>query len=160
MAASVPLFPVHKVCRVNVEHPTILVEEQLGRKVVLVQWFGEAWNTDLGTSQFLFPLTMKFDDARWLREPELFRVAFMDQVKNWPNKDAISAIAHGLQNGEETWVIWVVSSYYAQRTTAGIRCASFMCGLVMLGDPNVGVITPKRFWDENVPREEQAKVEK
>lgn len=153
------LRPAHSVCERKVEVPTISVEEKDGRRTVVVQWFGKASSAELKKDdQFLFPFTTGVDAIQWFGHPEQFRVSFLGQIKNWPNPEAIPQLLEGFKS-EDAWVFMVASSLYSRKTQRGVVCACFMGAIVMLGDPNVGVITPVPFYDERVNLEEQAKVE-
>ncbi|MBX4198749.1 hypothetical protein KW800_00500 [Candidatus Parcubacteria bacterium] len=152
--------PAFEVCKDNVDKPTILVRDERGRPEVTIQWFGEAKKYDLGDRQFLFPLPTTPDNVQWFGHPEQFQVAYLDQVKNWPAPQAVSMIAPNYTGGVEAWVFMVSSSLYSRRMEGGLRAACFMGEVALLGDPNVGLISPRRFYDPKVNEANQRAVEK
>ena len=150
------LIPMHETCRTTVEIPTILVEPSQDPKKkkleILVQWYGEAEGVDLENRQFKFPLIASVHEPRWMSHPERFGVIMIGQVKEWPKKEAVQAIADmAFEGDQEGWLIWVVSTHYTVNGPSGEGPACFFLPWqVMLGDPNVGVISPRKYVDTTV----------
>lgn len=155
MIASGEIEPLHKICDTNVEAPTIVVVDMgpEGEEVptVCVQWFGETKHILPKKPQFLFSILSEPDAIQWMGHPELFKVAFLGKVKNWPNPSAAQAVADLATEGSlNSWVIYLCSHHYHQQFPQGIGPGSFVMTLALLGDPNVGVITPQSFTNLDV----------
>lgn len=154
------LIPMHEVCRTIVEVPTVLVEPDRdpsnGRRnpdpKIFVQWYGEAEGVDLQNQQFKFPLISDIYEPRWMSQPELFKTIMIGQVKEWPKKEAVKAIADmAFEGNQEGWIIWLVSTHYRVRNPSGEGPPCFFLPWrVMLADPVVGVITPRKYLDLSV----------
>lgn len=160
--------PRRKICEVDVEVPTIIIEPFLkGEKPkVFVQWFAdfsptdplnrESWNTPIKKfqrMQFRFPVRVSLNDSCWMGHPELFKVVLLGQVKDWSNKAAIPRMGK-----DNDWILWATSSHYGIKTQSGEGPASFLMSLeVMLKHQVGGIITPKKYYDTTViDREREA----
>jgi len=161
-AADEVIVPEHKRCETAVEVPTILVEPPWGEQTVptvCVQWFGQAGVKMPEGSQFNFPLMASHDHVGWFGHPERFRVAFLDQVKNWPKPETAQATADAVAEGNvDAWIIWVVSSIAGMAYENAEGPVSFAAPLILLGDPNCGPITPQPYLDMGVVAEEAGKL--
>jgi hypothetical protein len=139
----------HKVCKSNVETPTIVFGERTfedGKTSgVYFQWFGVV-NRIPTQKQFLFPISMGIDNSMWMGHPEEFKIVFIDQVKNWPSPEMARRVANVATDGDlEASIIWACGHHYHQQYPEGIGPASFLIPIALLGDPNVGVISPGTF---------------
>lgn len=147
--------PVHEMIRPLVSVPTISVRTLTGdnpREAVCVQWFGQASEPLPNDAQFLFePLADPKSDA-WHGKPEAFKVIFIGPIRDWPRRDAAQQVANMVSDGNmDSHIVWMVSSKFpAPHPTARFAPASFMVPLVILGDPAVGVITPKSYYGADV----------
>jgi hypothetical protein len=155
MIASGEIKPQHKICETSVEAPTISVTNigPEGEEVptVCVQWFGETRHALPKKPQFLFSVLSKPDAIQWMGHPELFKVAFLGQVKDWPNPSVAQAVADLMTDGDlKGWVIYLCSHHYHQQYPQGTGPGSFAMAIALLGDPNVGVITPQSFTNLDV----------
>lgn len=151
------IMPQHKVWEPIVEVPTIFVDTSEGRPRLFFQWFGKADLEPLtrqfgdmvakafGKMQFRFPISAPSNDIHWMGHPELFQVIFVDQVKNWPNKNAISAFGD-----PEKWLLWVTSTHYM----VGVRGpACYAIDLDVMLDGLYGIIEPRPYCDLTVLQE-------
>jgi len=130
-----------------------------GPPEVFVQWFGEADGGDVTNLQFRFPVPLSPDHAMWMNHPEKFKVILVGQVKDWPKPSAQEAVAASAKGTLETWILWICSSHYTVQHSNGPGPACCVVPLTaMLGDPNVGVITPRKYCDLSVLKEESKKV--
>lgn len=155
MNTDIPVRPQHKVCERNVEVPAILVvpsPEEDGEPEVVVQWFGEAEDMDLGEMQFLFPVPVSADALAWMNHPELFKVILLGQIKDWPTKEAVQAVADSFAKGNvDAWILWVTSSHYGTKHRSGVGPACFAVRMnILLADGVCGVITPRKYCDVTV----------
>ncbi len=159
--------PEHKVCELNVEVPTIIVEpfNERGELEIFVQWFaefsamdflkqkfGDAVVEKFHRMQFRFPVPLSLDSMYWMGHPERFKVILLGQVQDWPNKAAIPEMGKC-----DSWILWVTSSHYGEETQSGDGPACFVIPLkVVLADQLCGIITPKKYCDTTVlDREKQ-----
>lgn len=137
--------PAHSVCKANVALPTIRFGERhyYEKRVtgIYVQWFG-----DPTSDQFLFDVCSKVDDVHWMNDPEKFQVVFLGKVGDWPRREVAQKVADQVTEGKlDAWVIWVCSHHYHVRHSNGEGPGSFLTSIVLLGDPNVGVISPQKY---------------
>lgn len=148
-------LPGHKICEKNVEVPTISLLD-IGppgkeKPTLCVQWFGETEKPLVPRvlpipegSQFLFPLMAKPNDVCFFGEPEKFYVVFLDQVKFWLEPMAVQSMMNGPGGGDpDTWIIWLMNSQVGM--DFGGYPASPAVKIVLLGDPNCGVIYPRSY---------------
>lgn len=147
-------------CKEIVEVPTISVvklgEQKTG--TLVVQWWGEADRLQ-EESQFLFPIIADPDAIHWMNHPEWFRVAFLGQVKDWPSPKALPSIAQLVKGNVERWVILLTSSHIGVNFSNGfVGPAAYVCQVVLLLDPVVGLVTPRPYCNPKVLLEETIKV--
>ncbi len=150
------LKPQHKVWEPIVEVPTIVVDDLKNRpSQIFFQWFGKADLRPLiqqfgnevakvfGQMQFRFPISAPPGDIHWMGHPELFQVIFVDQAKNWPNKNAIASFGN-----PEKWLLWVTSTHYMVGT-GGPACFAVELNM-MLADGLYGIIEPRPYCNMEV----------
>jgi len=163
------LPPVHPVCEVRVEVPTLRLQprghgyphrppEFEGQKEIVVQWFGETREGKLKDLQFAFPLMTKPDSAYWFGRPEWFRVVMLGALKRWPNKGALANMVRDGRSPDEVTVYVITSQIGLDDGRGGSRPAALLIGVALLGDPIHGVITPREFSNWDIPKEEIDKL--
>lgn len=149
----------HKTHKTESDQPRVIVESSLEEgydDVVCIQWRGYLDNEDRelpkDIGQFHFPLRTYPKDARWFGQPETFQVAFVGQIKDWPNQEAIPAIMEAYRLNEEGWIVWVLNQsilleYETGNDPADKRLgpASFVYEAVLLADQACGVIFPEKY---------------
>ncbi len=155
MSESEPLIhgPVHQVCEVNVETPTICVDGRDGS--ICVQWFGQTENEmppDVEIpegAQFLFPLLVRRDSLEFNMRMEGFMVVFLATVKDWPaSQNVVQKMINGPGEGsEDTWLLWAMNPTVKYKDGG---CPSLCAKIALLGDSNCGVIVPRTFIDLTV----------
>lgn len=153
------LRPQHKVWEPNVEVPTVFVDanqvffQWFGKVDLkpLMQQFGDGVAKVFGQMQFRFPISAPPGDMHWMGHPELFQVIFVDQAKNWPNKNAIAAFGN-----PEKWLLWVTSTHY-MLGTGGPLCFAIDLN-VMLADNLYGIIEPRPYCDIEVLEKAKRRV--
>jgi hypothetical protein len=84
-----------------------------------------------------------------------FRVAFIGQIKHWPEPRAINQLIRITGGSVETDIVWLLSPV----CIVPGRPASPSMKIVALGDPNFGVIRPKLYSDLSVRDQVLAEVE-
>lgn len=143
--------PMHEIATTNVEVPTVSVRTLKGdgasREAICIQWFGTAELQLPNGAQFYFePLTDK-NSPRWYGEPEAFKVAFIGPVRDWPRREVVQQVADSMTEGNlDGYVAWFVSGKFPEpHPTAVLVVASIATRVVLLGDPNVGVIRPLSY---------------
>jgi len=146
------LRPVHKICRNNVDIPRVLFEESNIEgevvKRVCVQWFGEADYELPKESQFLFDILSDADSLHWWGHPEWFDVVFLGQAKDWPRPEMAQLVADKAAEGNlDVWIVWLCNHHVQVKYSNSPGPQSFVVLLALLGDPNVGVITPRPHRD-------------
>jgi hypothetical protein len=141
------------------DYPTVVVEEREGGDVVCVLWSGyldhPEWKLPDDRGFFHFDLTAPPSDVHWFGSPEEFKVAFIGQIKDWPNKDAISELMERCQGDLNTWIAWFVNSaitmnYAPQGMPESLGPASFTTSVVILADEACGVIIPNTYMNLEV----------
>lgn len=141
--------PLHKIHKPNVEFPTVF--RGSGESHLLeVQWFGEADGelppnvTIPEGSQFRFPIRIDPDDLALFGDPEQFFVPFLGKAKDWLSREAAQKIIDGPGEGDsDCWLVWLLNAQVGM--DFGGNPASPIAKIVLLGDPNCGVIVPKLF---------------
>jgi hypothetical protein len=163
-------MPQHEIATENVEVPTVLVKTLRaygGDQTVTgvhLQWFGQSMPRQVPRgSQFFFPLNRQAGDICWQGKLETFRVAFVGQLKDWPNPAAAQSIADSIGHGSlDGWVVYLVSGevvVFRPPDPGQREPTSFLLPLpVMLADPNCGIITPKPYDNRAVVDEEMDKA--
>lgn len=137
------------ICSDSVVEPSVVVDTIGNEQVpyhqrITVQWFGRNQSVEFTPLQFRFELVTKIDDIHWMRVPEKFRVAFIGQIKDWPNAEAVPGILNAMQGcTAESYAAWVWTDYYTTASMHGEVPASFLCQVICLGNPSVGAIFPK-----------------
>jgi hypothetical protein len=124
------------------------VEGGVPRRTICIQWFGKADHCELPPeAQFLFEPQCPHDECHWYGAPEKFRVVFLGPVREWPKPEVAERVAELVTAGNlDTYVVWIVSADFPLRHETAIWApASFMVPLVLLGDPNCGVIMPVTY---------------
>jgi len=161
---KVKVTPEHGVCRINVAIPTLLVEPfRPGdeRLEVFVQWFGESECADLEGMQFRFPVPCPPHATQWMGHPELFKVIMIGQVKDWPNKEGVNAVAATIKGSIDSWILFVVSSHFTMEHDSGDGPVCFMVPMtITLADGSCGIIQPKKFCDMSILNDARRAVSK
>ena len=154
--------PAHEMMTPIVRVPTISVRERGNgdekRNKVCIQWFGEANCVLPNDAQFLFESTASPEAPHWCDEPEAFKVIFIGPVRKWPRQDIVQQVADIVANGDlDRSIVWMVSSKFPQHhPTATYAPASLMTPVVLLGDPDCGIIRPRHYCDMEVLASENA----
>jgi len=161
--------PQHQVAEVNVDVPTLVyttvkaVTSDLETTGVHLQWFGMSTPPTPDDAQFFFPINKSIDDKIWQDKLETFRVAFVGQLKDWPNLAAAESIADQISHKSlEGWVIYIVSGEVVVNLlndpNYGIMSSIVLPLNVMLADPYYGPITPRPYQDFTIIDQEMAKI--
>lgn len=144
-------MPLHKIYRPNVEFPTVF-HGNGNSHLLEVQWFGEADGemppnvTIPERSQFRFPIRINPDDLALFGDPEQFFVPFLGKARDWLSPEAAQMIIDGPGEGNpDCWLVWILNAQVGM--DFGGNPASPIANIILLGDPNCGVIVPKRFAD-------------
>ena len=150
--------PQHEVCEKEVFSPTLFIESGEKGKTVVVQWIGEYTNRNIFSYQFKWPVLLDFESEEWGGHPESFRVVFLGKAEEYPEKNVRKQITN---NSEETdkWVIQLVSSKVKCEYPTGPGPKSFIINIVLLGDPNVGIIQPQQHYNPQILGEEMERFE-
>jgi hypothetical protein len=145
--------PLHKVYTPNVEFPTVFRGD--GESPLLeVQWFGEADKEMLPNvtipegNQFRFPIRIDPNDFSLFGDPEKFFVPFLGKAKDWNlfSPESTQGIIAGPADGDpDCLLIWILNAQVGM--DFGGHPASPIVKIVLLADPNCGIIIPKRFAD-------------
>lgn len=160
--ATAKVRPQHQVAENQVSVPTI-VETELNAgdaklRSIFVQWFGE---TDgplkLNGEQFFFDTMLRPDDPLWRGKHQTFRVVFLGPIKNWPKPSAIPALKRMAKGNEDANIVWLLSPL-ANPADPSMPLSPSM-QVVLLGDPNYGVIRPRPFCDMSVRDQVMAEFE-
>ena len=145
--------PACDICADKVSMPTINIWSAKGEmnETVVLQWTGvydEPGN--IFRYQFEFPILMPSNE--YGNSISSFLIAFVGQIKEWPNKDQRMGMASCFNDSQmEKYVAHLISAQHSKKYDDGsIGPASFIAGVALLGDPNVGVIKPARFFDPTV----------
>jgi hypothetical protein len=151
--------PCHKTAKNDVTEPTIKCQKD---GTIVVQWYGQSHRLPGGVSQFFFPLWVPKNDIQFTMLSEFFRVPFLAPAKSWPAADeVVQMMIDGPAEGDpDCFLIWAINPAITmrgeeivprnsrQRTLEeGDRPHSPCAKVVLLGDPNVGVIAPKAHID-------------
>jgi hypothetical protein len=141
-------IPLHKVCKEEVEKPTLIRKSENGVEVWL-QWFGKSNHFDLSEKQFLFPVSS--NAGNFFFQPESFEIIMVGPVKNWPNKEVVSQLAEQC-GGENVNIVYFISPKFGQDDGNGgtIPVAGILSLEIQLADDNCGIIEPKEFFDDSV----------
>jgi len=150
-AAPKPHMPLHKIHKPNVDFPTVFRGD--GESHLLeVQWFGEADGemppnvTIPEGSQFRFPIRIDPDDIALFGNPEQFFVPFLGKAKDWLSPETAQKIIDGPAGGDPNCLlVWILNVQVGMDFDG--NPASPIARIVLLGDPNCGVIIPKLFAD-------------
>lgn len=124
-------------CEVEVTVPTIRLEEG----EIVLQWFGETQNRDLGL-QFAFKLVTRRDSVFWLGKPEWYRTMLLGSLKE-------EGVA---------FVCVVTSQIELGDRFGGSKPARMLIEVACLHDPRHGIIRPREYANWAVAREETAKL--
>jgi hypothetical protein len=151
MVTATDIGPEHEMATSLVAVPTVVSREmRLGEttlKSVFIQWYGEADSPHMPRdAQFFFDTMAGPDHAKWLGEPESFRVVFIGRIKHWPNPDAIGQMVAAANGTRETVIAWLMSP----RSQQIFEPSSKLTGIALLGDSICGVIEPRLYCDLSV----------
>ncbi len=160
--------PQHEMCIIKTDSPMVVVKQMIDARdpghpkqenpTMNIQWFGRAKVRLPEDSQFLFPVLTNPDSIEWIHKPQLFRVVFLGQIKDWPKPEAVQSMIEAFRGNNETWIAWLVSSIVGMQHSDGIGPASFAVKVALLGDGNCGIITPQPYTNMEVLAEENQKV--
>ncbi|OGG64561.1 hypothetical protein A3J11_00390 [Candidatus Kaiserbacteria bacterium RIFCSPLOWO2_02_FULL_55_12] len=161
--------PEHPVCEVQVEVPTLRLQQRghgyphrppefEGQEEIVVQWFGDNSRGNLKEKnlQFAFPLMTKLDSVHWFGRPEWYRTVMLGALKGWPNKEALTKMVEDGRSPDEVVIYVVTSQIGLDDGHGGTTPSALLVGVISLGDPIHGVISPREFANWEVPQEEIA----
>ncbi len=167
------LPPEHPVCENQVEVPTLRLQprgqgyphrplEFEGQEEIVVQWFGETGQEKFKKRnlQFAFPLMTKPDSAYWFGHPEWYRTIMLGALGGWPNKEALAKMLQDGRTRDEINIYVITSQIGLDDGKGGSRPSAMLVGVVHLGDPNNGVISPREYANWEVSREETEKLKR
>ncbi|MHB8709953.1 MAG: hypothetical protein ACYC6X_00100 [Minisyncoccota bacterium] len=153
--------PRRKICEINVEVPTIIIEPFFkgGKSMIFVQWFAEfssivptkhkfldTFVKKFQRMQFRFPVLVSLKDECWMGRPDLFRVVMLGQIS-----DLLWETGVPDSYEKDDWISSVVSSHYGVKTRDWEGPVSFEIPLkVMSIDQVCCRITPKKYYDTTV----------
>jgi hypothetical protein len=139
--------PVHKICTEKVFRPKIRMEKILDDETVVVQWTGDYHQENIFEYQFNFPIAASLE--KYKNDMSSLYVIFIGQIKYWPDQRQVASMAKNFDDSKmEKCIVYLMSANHAQEYGDGsIGPASFIVEVVLLGDPNVGVIRPRRYFD-------------
>jgi hypothetical protein len=125
---------------------------------VFVQWFGEVdGSLKLDGEQFFFDTMCRPDDLLWQNNLQTFRVVFLGPIENWPQPNAIPALMRMANGDENTNIVWLLSPL--ANPVDPNKPSSPSMPIVLLGDPNYGVIRPRPFCDMSMRDQVMAEFE-
>lgn len=153
MKDATRIQPSHQVAENQVSVPTVIATELKAEdetlRSVFVQWFGEVDGPlKLNGEQFFFDTLCPPEDPMWQDKPETFRVVCLGPIKNWPSPSAIPMLMEMSGGDENTNIVWMLSSLAMAVDPS--KPSSPSMPVVLLGDPNYGVIKPQPFCDMSV----------
>ncbi len=141
--------PVYKICEEEVFCPTLRLKPAEGKleATEVFQWFGEYDQGNIFNYQFTFPIMAPLEKYR--EGLASFRIPFVGKIKSWPNENQRSGMAKTFDDPKmEKHIVYLISPDYARDYgSENLAAVSFVAGIVLLGDPNVGVIEPRYFFD-------------
>jgi hypothetical protein len=138
--------PVHEVCSRKVSHPEISLGDE---KTAFLQWTGEygRGRMNIFCHQFKFPI-MSLEE-RFMEKIDTFRVPFVGQIRDWPDEGQRQGMIETFGD-EEKSVVYLMSAEFTHDYGDDVGPVSFISEVVLLGDPNVGLIRPGYFFDSFV----------
>lgn len=146
--------PIHKICPDRVAWPRVKIQPAVeGRKEIgVIQWTGNYKQGNIFRYQFAFPIMApleKFKDSI-----SSFAVPFVGQIKDWLNEDQQEDLAKRFENPEKNkYVAYLLSAECSHDYGDGRKSpVSFVAEIVLLGDPNVGIIAPDYFYNHSMIR--------
>ncbi|MCP6720277.1 MAG: hypothetical protein KJI72_03115 [Patescibacteria group bacterium] len=129
----------------HVAEPKVFVA---GREI-MVRWFGvpEEDESLAPRGQFFFPLTRRLEDIPWIGDPRELQVVFLDQAKNFPDRGVVAQIAEDQADGAEALVVILCSDRSRGQYPRGedLGTFTFVSGIMLLGDSNIGYTMPQRY---------------
>jgi len=136
--------PVHKICQDRIPYPSLkIMDGPGGEPTAAIQFTGNWKSGNIFKHQFLFPLEGRMPDADWMRMEMLctFHIPFVGTISDWPYEVSPEAFSDSSDTRSFAFLI-------SDRLKLNENQVSFIIPLVFLGDPNVGVIRPQRFFDD------------
>jgi len=137
--------PVSKICTKRVLQPTVRMEKILDDETAVVQWTGDYSRKNIFGHQFAFPIAASLE--KYEENLSSLRVIFLGQLKYCPHQEQAKGMAEHFDDPEmKKCVVHLMSADHAHDYGDGkIGPSSFMSEIVLLGDPNVGVIRPALY---------------
>lgn len=153
MADSTNIRPQHQVAENPVSVPTVVATElkvgETSVHSVFIQWFGETDGPlQLNGEQFFFDTRLEPDNPMWQGQAEIFRVVFLGPIARWPEPRFIPALIEIAHGSEDTNIVWMLSSLPTMMDPG--KPTSPSTSIVLLADPNYGVIKPRFYCDMSV----------
>jgi hypothetical protein len=157
---------MHEMITPTVKVPAISVRE-MGegddkRKAVYIQWNGRSDECELpGDAQFLFESNSLPNSECWCGDPAKFNVVHLGPIRDWPDPEMVQSFADRIANGNpDTDILLVTSSEFTKRDANGhLAPATFISTVILLGDPNCGIIRPRSYTDLTVLDQTNSTVE-
>ncbi len=138
--------PTHKICEERSPYPKlVLMDGPSDMPTAAIQCVGDWERGNIFQHQFLFPLGGRLPDEDWMAKEKLdtFHVPFVGTVSHWPYEDRPEGLFEDA--GEKAFAHLI-----SDRLRINGNQASFIVPLVFLGDPSVGVITARHFFDDYI----------
>lgn len=138
------VMPQHPVCEyeTEVDYPRISMEKVGANETLVVQWSGDYRNNIFGF-QFKFPLMVNPEVCEDAMRDSFIIVAYIGEAKEWPLLSKPTAAELVDRLGTDACVAYLLSPP-RKKSPRGI---SILVDVALIGDSNVGVIKPSRFFD-------------
>lgn len=138
-------IPMHKPCSNDVSDPRVSIKSINGKDTMMLQWIGDYEPLNMLRYQFEFPILHELE--KWRNQIDSFRVPFVGELSRWPDPEQQASMIDHFDGKEDTFVAQLMSPKFEHQYDSGPGPISFVAGLVLLGDPNVGIIKPSYFFD-------------
>ena len=140
----------HEMSEVIVPVPTVIIREiKFGKTLfpsIFIVWFGEADSENMPkNAQFFFGTGYSPFSRIWLQDVESFEVVFIGKIKDWPEPEFIDSLIEMANGSSDTLISWLMSS---KGEFGGP--SSIMAHIVVLEDPDLGLIVPRLYCDLSV----------
>jgi len=143
--------PAHETISEKVYRPKMRLIPTRGKceDMLCFQWVGDYEPSNIYGFQFNFPI-LGFPEE-FLSQFDKFVIPFVGKISQWPNSEMQEGIASQFEDPEmEKVLVQIMSAEFSQDYAGGKGPVSFLSGIALLADPNVGVIKPSYFFDPMV----------
>lgn len=135
-------------CLISKEPAIVIIDGLDGKRNTLaVEWFDSERR---GQFEFHLMASLKSFEDKFATHPEMGRVVFLGQVREWLNPEARQQIVRDLhlKSDEAYLVYWIVPIGMGTNAKGEPLPVSVISEVILIGHPEYGLLRPEKYYSE------------